>query len=56
MSQVSIILSMDKIGGPTAVTVSLKSSDPHTLVAVRSILYIPGKLNEYSVFKESGIE
>jgi len=56
VSQVSIILSMDKIGGPTAVTVSLKSSDPHTLVAVRSILYIPGKLNEYSVFKESGIE
>ena len=38
---VSIIGSMVTIGAPCTVTVSWYKSDPHTLVAVKSIVYNP---------------
>ena len=39
--QVSIIGSIVTIGAPCTVTVSWCKSEPHTLVAVRSIVYNP---------------
>ena len=38
---VSIIGSMVTIGAPWTVTVSWNKSEPHTLVAVKSIVYNP---------------